>query len=133
MPGLSLAGVSYPPGKRVQGLTAGLNSLTWKPEKAFEEELIRPFIPIVKEKDEIFPWDHIDIGVTRSFYGRMAEGSQKEITPDCRVYCSGCGVKDSGGNLQMNPIGIYQGKGKIYIPFGPYEGHAGQYAGQNCQ
>lgn len=43
--------------------------------------------------DEILPWDHIDIGVTKDFLIKEAEKAYKEVTtPDCRTACSGCGA-----------------------------------------
>ena len=43
-------------------------------------------------KDEIFPWDFIDIGVSRSFLYREWERALNEtVTPNCREKCSGCG------------------------------------------
>lgn len=49
--------------------------------------------------DEIFPWDFIDIGVTKQFLRREWERAMKgEVTPNCRQQCSGCGVaKWKGG------------------------------------
>lgn len=49
--------------------------------------------------DELFPWDFIDIGVTKEFLKREWEHAMKgEVTPNCRQQCSGCGVaKWKGG------------------------------------
>ncbi len=50
-----------------------------------------------REKDEIFPWDFIDIGVTKNFMWREYERSKKEeVTPNCRAQCSGCGAAKFG-------------------------------------
>ena len=44
--------------------------------------------------DEIFPWDFIDTGVTKEFLKREWNNAMKEtVTPNCRMRCSGCGVK----------------------------------------
>ena len=50
-------------------------------------------------EDEIFPWDFIDIGVTKKFLRREWDRAMKgEVTPNCRMQCSGCGVaKWKGG------------------------------------
>ena len=50
-------------------------------------------------EDEVFPWDFIDIGVTKKFLRREWERAMKgEVTPNCRMQCSGCGVaKWKGG------------------------------------
>ncbi len=49
--------------------------------------------------DEIFPWDFIDIGVTKAFLYQEWQRAQKgEVTPNCRMECSGCGaMKYKGG------------------------------------
>ena len=50
-----------------------------------------------REKDEIFPWDFIDIGVRRDFLRREWEKAQKaQLTPNCREACSGCGAASYG-------------------------------------
>lgn len=44
-------------------------------------------------EEEIFPWDYIDIGVTKDFLLREWRTSQQEkITPNCRQQCAGCGA-----------------------------------------
>ena len=50
-------------------------------------------------EDEVFPWDFIDIGVTKKFLRREWDRAMKgEVTPNCRMKCSGCGVaKWKGG------------------------------------
>jgi len=52
-----------------------------------------------REKDEIFPWDFLDCGVSREFLYREYERAQQEtVTPNCRMACSGCGaLKYKGG------------------------------------
>jgi radical SAM family uncharacterized protein len=70
--------------------------------KAFSESGIEPsfYANRRRHKDEIFPWAHIDVGVTPLFlwneYQRALKG---ELTPDCRINCSGCGVKRLGEGL----------------------------------
>jgi len=50
-----------------------------------------------REKDEIFPWDIIDIGVSKEFMWREYENAKKEkVTPNCRAKCSGCGAGSFG-------------------------------------
>ena len=50
-------------------------------------------------EDELFPWDFIDIGVTRKFLRREWDRAMEEkVTPNCRMQCSGCGAaKYQGG------------------------------------
>ena len=46
-----------------------------------------------REFDEILPWDHIDIGIDKSFLKRECEKSKKsESTLGCKQKCSACGV-----------------------------------------
>ena len=46
-----------------------------------------------RSKDEILPWDHIDIGVTKEFlYREYEKAKQEQITPNCMKQCSGCGA-----------------------------------------
>lgn len=48
-------------------------------------------------KDEIFPWDFIDIGVTKEFlYREYERAGQEVVTPNCREQCSGCGAHRFG-------------------------------------
>ena len=46
-----------------------------------------------REKDEVFPWETVSIGVSRDFFWREREAAYRsEITPDCRKQCTGCGA-----------------------------------------
>ena len=56
-------------------------------------------------EDELFPWDFIDIGVSRNFLRREWERAMEEtVTPNCRMKCSGCGAAKFGGGV------CYEGK-----------------------
>jgi len=45
-------------------------------------------------EDEIFPWDHINVGVTKQFlYREYEKGLQGIVTPNCREKCAGCGIR----------------------------------------
>ncbi|MBR5583564.1 MAG: B12-binding domain-containing radical SAM protein, partial [Lachnospiraceae bacterium] len=52
-----------------------------------------------RELDEVFPWDFIDIGVTKKFLEReWKRATDETVTPNCRMQCSGCGaMKYEGG------------------------------------
>ena len=53
-----------------------------------------------RSEDELFPWDFIDIGVSRKFLRREWERAMKEtVTPNCRMQCSGCGAAKFGGGV----------------------------------
>ena len=46
-----------------------------------------------RDLDELFPWDFIDVGVSKSFLKREWERAMKgEVTPNCRERCSACGA-----------------------------------------
>jgi len=48
-----------------------------------------------RPKDEILPWDFIDVGVTKEFLWREYENGMNEVvTPNCRKRCSGCGASE---------------------------------------
>ena len=50
--------------------------------------------------DEVFPWDFIDAGVTKDFLKReWANAKAETVTPNCRMRCSGCGVRKYGGGV----------------------------------
>lgn len=60
-------------------------------------------------RDEIFPWDFIDIGVTKEFLYREYENAGKEtVTPNCRERCSGCGAREFGTGVCMEKGGCAQ-------------------------
>ncbi len=55
-----------------------------------------------RDKDEKFPWDFIDIGVSKKFLWREYEKAKaEEITPNCREKCSGCGAAGFGTGVCM--------------------------------
>ena len=51
-------------------------------------------------EDEIFPWDFIDIGVTKKFLlNEWKKAKEGEITKKCKAGCSGCGAMKFGGGV----------------------------------
>lgn len=53
-----------------------------------------------REKEELLPWDFIDVGVTREFLWREYQRALEEkVTPNCREKCAGCGAKTFGGGV----------------------------------
>ena len=63
--------------------------------KAFEDNGLDMDFYIGRERpeDELFPWDFIDIGVTKQFMLREYKRSKEEVvTPNCRAKCAGCGA-----------------------------------------
>lgn len=46
-----------------------------------------------RDCEEVFPWDHIDVGVTKGFLIKESQKAKDgELTLECRVKCSGCGA-----------------------------------------
>lgn len=69
---------------------------------AFAQSGIDPDFYTMRERplDEIFPWDFIDTGVSKEFLKREWNNAMAEsVTPNCRMRCSGCGVKKFGGGV----------------------------------
>ncbi|MBR1743634.1 MAG: TIGR03960 family B12-binding radical SAM protein [Lachnospiraceae bacterium] len=63
--------------------------------KAFQEQGVDMDFYIKRERgeDELFPWDFIDIGVTKRFLLReYLRSKEAVVTPNCREGCSGCGA-----------------------------------------
>ena len=53
-----------------------------------------------RDLDEIFPWDFIDIGVSKEFLKHEWKNAHDEkVTPNCRMKCSGCGAMKFGGGV----------------------------------
>lgn len=63
--------------------------------KAFEECGIEPDFYANRKRafEEVLPWDHIDIGVSKKYFKRENEKAFRgELTPNCSLECSGCGA-----------------------------------------
>ena len=53
--------------------------------------------------DEVFPWDVIDCGVSKSFLKREYERSREGVvTPNCKMNCNGCGAGSFGVGICVN-------------------------------
>ena len=51
------------------------------------------YVSRVRGEGELFPWDVVDLGVTKSYLARERRAAyQGAVTPDCRVKCMGCGA-----------------------------------------
>ncbi len=63
--------------------------------QAFEDCGIDPdfYTSRVRDYNEVLPWDHIDVGVTKSFFKKESEKARRgETTGNCRENCAGCGA-----------------------------------------
>ncbi|MCM1287706.1 MAG: TIGR03960 family B12-binding radical SAM protein [Clostridium sp.] len=53
-----------------------------------------------RSEDEIFPWEHIDVGVSKGFLLREWKNAKEgRVTPNCRINCQGCGSAVYGGGV----------------------------------
>ncbi|WFR60080.1 TIGR03960 family B12-binding radical SAM protein [Anaerocolumna sp. AGMB13025] len=53
-----------------------------------------------RAREEIFPWDFIDVGVTKEFLWReYNRGISEKVTPNCRKACADCGAKVFHGGV----------------------------------
>ncbi|MDD3612367.1 MAG: TIGR03960 family B12-binding radical SAM protein [Caldicoprobacterales bacterium] len=71
-------------------------------EAAFEKCGLDPAFYAYREREEneLFPWDHIDVGVSKSFLWKEYQKALKgETTGDCRETCSNCGIRRLGEGL----------------------------------
>lgn len=58
------------------------------------------YITRERSEDEIFPWDFIDAGITKSFLLKEWHNAKEEkVTPNCKMKCSGCGAATFGGGI----------------------------------
>lgn len=70
--------------------------------EAFEESGVDPAFYANRKRsfDEILPWDHISIGVTKEFLVNERKKAEMAITtPNCREKCSNCGAAAFGGGV----------------------------------
>ncbi len=68
----------------------------------FQKNGVDPFFYTTRDrkKEEIFPWDFIDAGITKSFLWREYEkGMEGVVTPNCRKTCAGCGANVFHGGV----------------------------------
>jgi len=70
--------------------------------EAFKECGISPefYANRVRSRDEVMPWDHIDVGVTKNYlYSQKEKAYREEVTPNCMDKCMGCGATVFGGGI----------------------------------
>ncbi|SNX55155.1 TIGR03960 family B12-binding radical SAM protein [Thermoanaerobacterium sp. RBIITD] len=64
---------------------------------AFNDVGVDPYFYANRKRDfdEVFPWDIIDAGVKKDYLIREYKKSLEGVlTNDCRLYCTGCGIKE---------------------------------------
>ena len=76
--------------------------------RAFNDTGIDPNFYTSRQRsyEEVLPWDHIDVGVTKEFL--MSENEKAKAaatTPHCRQKCSNCGAARFGAGVCMEKRG----------------------------
>ncbi len=87
-------------GSRLDGWDEHFKPLAW--QEAFEEAGLNPDFYACRRRsyDEIFPWDHLDYGVTKAFFIREHQKAmQATTTPSCFAGCNGCGAQRLTGGV----------------------------------
>ena len=85
-------------GGRLEAWSDYFNFSRWM--KAFEKCGVEPGFYAHRErgKDEVMPWDCVDVGVRSEHLWHEKEQCYKsELSPDCRRQCSACGAKCLSG------------------------------------
>ena len=80
-------------GGRLESWTEYFSLERWR--QAFETCGLDIDFYVYRERsvDELLPWEHMDMGVTRRHLERERERAyEAQLTPDCRKQCSGCGA-----------------------------------------
>lgn len=80
-------------GAKFDGWSEHFNLETW--QEAMEKNNLKIEFYANRERsyEEVFPWDHIDVGVSKKFLIRENEKAKQDaITVDCRHKCNGCGI-----------------------------------------
>ena len=70
--------------------------------QAFADTGVDPDFYTLRERtaEELFPWDFIDVGVTKKFLRREWERAMAaEVTKNCRDVCNGCGAASFGTGI----------------------------------
>jgi len=90
-------------GARLDGWDEYFDYQIWK--EAFDACGVDPafYAQRAYGKDEVLPWQTIDVGVRREFLWQEREMAyQSQITPDCRSQCSGCGANCLEGGVKCD-------------------------------
>jgi hypothetical protein len=92
-------------GARFDAWQDQFNFSAW--QKAFESLHLDPsfYTHRTRPTDEIFPWDHIDTGVSKKFLWRdFLMSKQEQTREDCRTGCFACGILPTYAQLRReNP------------------------------
>ena len=90
-------------GARLDGWDEYFNNDIWM--QAFADCGVDPafYAQRAYGKEEVLPWQTIDVGVKTDFLWREREQAYRsQITPDCRTKCSGCGANCLEGGVKCD-------------------------------
>ncbi len=70
------------------------------------------YIERERERDEAFPWDHIDCGVERAYLWEEHERGREGLpTEDCRLAgCTDCGACPGGEDMSRSGLRVAGGR-----------------------
>lgn len=80
--------------------------------QAFDETNVDPDFYAARNRsyDEVLPWEHIDVGVTKEFLMRENEKAKNGCTtPHCRLECSNCGAAKFKSGVCTEKRGVVNG------------------------
>lgn len=77
-------------------------------QEAFDSQgLEMSFYTGERHKEDILPWDHIDVGVSKEYLWEEYEKALRgEITPECRDECGLCGAETYGCGVCVNESAV---------------------------
>ena len=72
-----------------------------------------------RREDELFPWDFIDVGVSKKYLlDEWHKAMRAETTPNCHVKCNVCGAMRFGGGVCFNEEnGVPAGRAGADVPY----------------
>ena len=90
-------------GAKLDGWGEHFNIGAWR--QAFAEHGLDPefYTRRSRAKDEVFPWDHIDVAVRKNYLWQdyvMSQQGQTRV--DCREHCFACGILPAFNKTRMN-------------------------------
>ncbi len=84
---------AYRSGCRLDGWGEFFSLTKWREAFAAQKLSMSFYANRTRRRDEVFPWERIDLGVSRAHLWRECERAYLgEASSDCRAACSGCGA-----------------------------------------
>jgi len=101
--GAALSG-AYRAGARFDGWSERFDFSIW--EDAFRDVGLDVREAATRDygHEEVLPWDHIDIGISKKFFLKeLQKAHEGRLTPSCRIKCAGCGLRCEKEGLRDAP------------------------------